>query len=50
MSKFIQKLVRPRGVHPDLESAYAEMAGEEKREQEALEWAEITFKDTSRQY
>ena len=50
MSKFIDKLVRPRVVHPDLESAYAEMAGEEKREQEALEWAEITFEETSTQY
>jgi predicted CopG family antitoxin len=46
ISKFIEKLVRPHVVSPNLESAYAEMAGDDKREQEALEWAEITFKDT----
>jgi hypothetical protein len=45
ISKFIEDLVRPHVVHPDLESAYAEMAGDEKREQEADEWAEVTFKD-----
>jgi len=46
ISKFIEKLVRPHVVVPNLESAYAEMARDEKRENEALEWAEITFKDT----
>ncbi|MGO9120679.1 MAG: hypothetical protein ACLQPD_24080 [Desulfomonilaceae bacterium] len=46
ISKFIEKLVRPHVVLPNLESAYAEMARDEKRENEALEWAEITFKDT----
>jgi hypothetical protein len=45
ISKFIEKLVRPYVIHPDLESAYAEMARDEKREKEALEWAEVTFKD-----
>ena len=47
ISKFIQELVRPHVVLPDLESAYAEMAKDDKREEEALEWAEITFKDIS---
>jgi predicted CopG family antitoxin len=46
ISKFIEKLVRPHVIVPNLESAYAEMARDEKRENEALEWAEITFKDT----
>jgi predicted CopG family antitoxin len=46
ISKFIEKLVRPHVVVPNLESAYAEMARDEERENEALEWAEITFKDT----
>jgi len=46
ISKFIEQLVRPHVVLPNLESAYAEMARDEKRENEALEWAEITFKDT----
>jgi predicted CopG family antitoxin len=45
ISKFIQELVRPHVVRPDLESAYAELAKDRKREEEALEWAEITFKD-----
>ena len=45
ISKFIEDLVRPHVIHPDLESAYAEMAKDRKREKEAAEWAEITFKD-----
>ena len=45
ISKFIEDLVRPLVVHPDLESAYSEMARDEKREREAAEWAEVTFKD-----
>ncbi len=45
ISKFIQELVRPHVVRPDLESAYAEMAKNKKREKEAANWAEITFKD-----
>jgi predicted CopG family antitoxin len=45
ISKFIQELVRPHVVQPNLESAYAEMARDKKREEEAMEWAEITFKD-----
>jgi hypothetical protein len=36
---------RPHVVRPDLESAYAEMAKDTKREKEAMEWAEVTFKD-----
>ncbi len=45
ISKFIEELVRPHVIHPNLESAYAEMARDQKREKEAMEWAEITFKD-----
>ncbi|OGP55359.1 MAG: addiction module antitoxin [Deltaproteobacteria bacterium RBG_13_52_11] len=45
ISRFIQELVRPHVVRPNLESAYAEMAKDDKREQEAMEWAETTFKD-----
>jgi predicted CopG family antitoxin len=45
ISKFVEELVRPHVVHPDLESAYAEMAKDKRREKEAIEWAEITFKD-----
>ncbi len=46
ISKFIERLVRPHVVRPNIESAYAEMARDEERENEALEWAEATFKDT----
>jgi predicted CopG family antitoxin len=45
ISKFVQELVRPYVVRPNLKSAYAEMARDKKREREATEWAEITFKD-----
>jgi predicted CopG family antitoxin len=45
ISKFVQELVRPHVVRPNLESAYAEMAKDKKREKEAIEWAESTFKD-----
>jgi predicted CopG family antitoxin len=45
ISKFVQELVRPYVVRPNLESAYAEMAKDRKREKAAAEWAEITFKD-----
>jgi predicted CopG family antitoxin len=45
ISKFIQDLVRPHVVRPNLESDYAEMAKDKKREKDAMEWAETTFKD-----
>ena len=47
ISRFVQELVRPHVVRPNLESAYAEMARDTKREGEALEWAENTFKDVT---
>ena len=34
---------------PNLESAYAEMAKDTKREEEAMEWAETIFKDVARE-
>lgn len=49
ISKFVEELVRPHVVHPNLESAYAQMAKDKKREKEALEWAETTFKDIARE-
>ena len=45
ISKFVQELVRPHVVRPNLETAYAEMAKDKKREREATEWAEIAFKE-----
>lgn len=47
ISRFVEDLVRPHVVHPDLESAYAEMAGDTRREKDALKWAESTFKDVT---
>jgi hypothetical protein len=45
ISRFVQEIVRPHVVRPDYESAYSEMAKDKNRENEALEWAENTFKD-----
>ena len=45
ISKFVEDLVRPHVVHPNLESAYSDMAKDREREKEALDWAETTFKD-----
>ena len=45
ISRFVQEIVRPYVVRPDYESAYAEMAKDRKRENEAMEWAEINIKD-----
>ena len=45
ISKFIQELVRPLVIRPNLESAYADMAKDDEREKEAMEWAEATFGD-----
>jgi hypothetical protein len=43
ISRFIESLVRPHVVKPDLDRAYQEMAADEEREAEALEWAEATL-------
>jgi len=40
ISRFIEDLVRPYVLFPDLEAGYREMAQDEAREAEALEWAE----------
>lgn len=45
ISKFVEELVRLHVVRPNLELAYSQMSKDKKREAEALEWAEITFKD-----
>jgi hypothetical protein len=46
ISKFIEDLVRPHVIQPDLEAAYAEMSRDKQREKEGAEWAELAFKDT----
>jgi hypothetical protein len=40
ISTFIEELVRPHVVTADLDEGYAEMAADEARETEALEWSE----------
>ena len=45
ISRFIEDLVRPHVLYPDLKAAYAEMALDEQREREAMEWAEATMGD-----
>ena len=47
ISRFIESLVRPYVVGKDLEIAYEDMARDEAREAEALEWAEATVGDVS---
>ena len=47
ISRFIESLVRPHVIGTDLEVAYKQMAQEEAREAEALEWAEATVGDVA---
>ena len=47
ISRFIEDLVRPHVLYPDLEAAYEEMARDEEREEAALEWAEATVGDVA---
>jgi hypothetical protein len=45
ISKFIEDLVRPHVIHPDLDTAYAEMAKDRAREKAALDWADLLFRE-----
>ena len=45
ISRFIEELVRPHVVKKNMYSAYKEMAADQVRESEALEWAEGTIGD-----
>jgi predicted CopG family antitoxin len=47
ISRFIEDLVRPKVSKQHLETAYKEMAGDERREAEALAWSEATVRDVS---
>jgi len=47
ISRYIQEIVRPHVVRPNLDSAYAEMAKDKRREKDAEEWAQITFLDVA---
>jgi hypothetical protein len=47
ISRFLESLARPHVMGRDLEAAYRQMAREEAREAEALEWAEGTVGDVA---
>ena len=45
ISKFVEGLVRPHVVRPNMELAYQQMSKDRKREGEALDWTEMTLQD-----
>jgi hypothetical protein len=47
ISQFIESLVRPHVLKSSLDGAYREMALDEARESEALEWSESTIGDVA---
>ena len=47
ISGFIESLVRPHVLTQDLDASYREMARDEAREAEALEWVEGTLGDVT---
>ena len=46
ISQFVESLVRPHVLNKGLESGYEQMAKDEAREKEALNWSEATLEDT----
>jgi predicted CopG family antitoxin len=47
ISKFLNDLARPHVIEDDLDAAYREMAANEGRERDALEWSEATVADVA---
>ena len=47
ISQFIEKLARPHVVPLDIEDSYRDMAADQSREQDALEWSEALIADSS---
>jgi predicted CopG family antitoxin len=47
ISRFIEDLVRPQVMGRQLDLAYRDMATDEAREAEALDWAEATLEDVA---
>ncbi len=47
ISKFIESVVRPHVIMHDMEAAYRQMAEDEEREAEALDWADATIRDSA---
>ncbi len=48
ISRFIQELIRPHVIKPDLENQYLAMSMDEVRENEALEWSESLIPESSK--
>jgi hypothetical protein len=48
VSQFIESLVRPHAIGKDLDVSYEQMARDEAREAEALDWAESTVGDVGK--
>ena len=47
ISRFIEELLRPHVLDKNIEDGYRQMAQDEEREQEALEWSETTILDVT---
>ena len=47
ISQFIERLARPHVVPLDIEASYRDMAADQSREQDALEWSEGLIADSS---
>jgi len=47
ISQFIERLARPHVLPPDMETSYRDMAADEVRENEALEWSEGVIADVA---
>lgn len=47
ISRFIEALIRPHVIDAELEEAYRQMAADEAREAEALEWIEGLIGDAA---
>jgi len=47
ISRLIEALVRPHVIQDELVAAYREMAEDEAREAEAIEWADSTMMDVA---
>jgi hypothetical protein len=47
ISRFIEALIRPHLIGPDLEAGYRAMAEDETHEAEAMEWCEALIGDAT---
>ena len=47
ISQFIERLARPHVVAEDIEAAYRDMAADQEREREAMDWSEGLVGDST---